>query len=361
MKSIQSKSRWNISSWLLVILIAFMTLSACQSGATPLMTPTAAQSTTEISTPTPTATNTPIAPTENPNPPGTANNPLVISFISENLDPQVKTNAVKVADQLSVLTGYKIESEVSPTYDWTLQGMEDGAVHMAFLPPLTYIYANQSGIAKVVLLTNHFGTYKYGTQFLANSASGLKSYFDPALNKDTGEAVNALAQLKGKQPCWVEPSSSSGYLLAAGLLKVNNIQTKDGIFLLSHTSVVRALYIQGICDFGATYALAGDPRTASAVLQDLPDAQDKVTILWISDPVIPNYCLALLPSLPADMQKRITQGMQDLVKTDAGKTALTVANNYDIQDFKTANDTDYDPLRKMVDVMGVSLDTVLGR
>jgi phosphonate transport system substrate-binding protein len=362
MTSKHRKGRWSKGAWLLVILIAFSTLSACQTSSTPSPTPAPARSPTVNSTPL--ATDTPVSPTStvNPNPPGTANNPLVISFITENLNnSQIKTNAAKVADQLSVLTGYKIESEVSPTYDWTLKGMEDGAVDMAFLPPLTYIYANQLGIAKVVLLTNHFGTYKYGTQFLANPASGLRSFFDPVLNNDTGEAANALAQLKGKQPCWVDASSSSGYLLAAGLLKVNNIPTKDGIFLLSHTSVVRALYVKGICDFGATYALAGDPRTASAVLQDLPDAQDKVTILWISDPVIPNYCLALLPSLPADMQKKLSQGMQDLVKTDEGKAALTVAGNYDVQDFKAANDTDYDALRKMVDVMGVSLDTVLGR
>ena len=359
MKSRQKKSRWSKAAWLLVILIAVLALSACQTRSTPLPTPSPARSPTVNSTLP--ATETPVAPTENPDPPGTANNPLIISFISDKLDPQVKINAAKIADQLSVLTGYKIESEVSPTYDWTLKGMQDGAVHMAFLPPLTYIYASQLGIAKAALLTNHFGTYAYGTQFLVNSAAGLRSYFDTALNKDTGDAVSALTQLKGKQPCWVDPSSSSGYLLAAGLLKVNNIQTKDGIFVLSHTSVVRALYVKGICDFGATYALAGDPRTASAVMQDIPDVQDKVTILWISDPVIPNYCLALLPSLPADMQKKLSQGMQAVVKTDDGKTALTVANNYDIQDFKAANDTDYDPLRKMVDIMGVNLDTVLGR
>ena len=240
--------------------------------------------------------------------------------------------------------------------------MADGAVHMAWLPPLTYIYANQQGLAKVVLLTNHFGDYKYGTQFLVNASSGLRSFFDPILNKDTTtDAPTALAQLKGKQPCWVDPSSSSGYLLAAGLLQMNNIPVKDGIFLLSHSSVVRALYVKGICDFGATYALAGDPRTASAVVVDLPDVQDKVIILWISDPVIPNYCLALLPSLPAGMQQKIVQGMKDLVKTDEGKAALTAANNYDIQDFKDASDADYDPLRKMVEIMGISLDSMLGR
>ncbi len=359
MKSRPKKTRVSKYSWLLVILIIFTALSACQYGSSTLSTPTTTQSPTVISTSTITATAESQA--ETPEPPGTANNPLVISFISEKLDPKVKVNGDKVAEQLSQLTGYKIESEVSPTYDWTLKGMADGAVHMAWLPPLTYIYANQQGFARVVLLSNHFGVYKYGTQFLANASSGLRSYFDPVRNQDIGDTLNSLSQLKGKQPCWVDPSSSSGYLLAAGLLKLNNIPVKDGIFLLSHTSVVRALYITGICDFGVTYALAGDPRTAAAVQQDLPDALDKVTILWISDPVIPNYCLALLPSLPDDMQKKISQGMLELVKTDEGKAALTAANNYDIQDFKAASDADYDPLLKMVNVMGISLDTMLGR
>jgi len=360
MNSVPLKSRWSKISWLLVILIGLFALGACQSGSSNPTTPAPTQS-PQVSLSS-TVTQTPLTPTETPEPPGTADNPLVISFISDKLDPQVKANGDKVAAQLSELTGLKIESEVSPTYDWTLKGMADGAVHMAWLPPLTYIYANQQGLAKVVLLTNHFGDYKYGTQFLVNASSGLRSFFDPILNKDTTtDAPTALAQLKGKQPCWVDPSSSSGYLLAAGLLQMNNIPVKDGIFLLSHSSVVRALYIKGICDFGATYALAGDPRTASAVVVDLPDVQDKVIILWISDPVIPNYCLALLPSLPAGMQQKIVQGMKDLVKTDEGKAALTAANNYDIQDFKDASDADYDPLRKMVEIMGISLDSMLGR
>jgi phosphonate transport system substrate-binding protein len=241
MKSDPRKNRKNKgSSWLIVILIAVTALSACQKASSPLSTPTLAQSPTAAATPS--VTSTAQAPTENPNPPGTANNPLVISFISEKLDPQVKINGEKVAQQLSLLTGYKIDSEVSPTYDWTLKGMADGAVQMAVLPPLTYIYASQQGIAKVVLLSNHFGTYTYGTQFLVNAGSGFRSYFDPVSNQDTGNALIALSQLKGKQPCWVDPSSSSGYLLAAGLLKSNNIPVKDGIYLLSHTSVVRALY-----------------------------------------------------------------------------------------------------------------------
>ena len=360
MKSRPKQSRRRKFSWLLAILIGFTALGACQNGQAtlPAASPVPPRTAASITTATPTSP----SPTGIPEPPGTINNPLIISFVSEKLDPQVTTNADKVAAQLSELTGYTIESEVSPTYDWTLKGMQDGAVHMAWLPPLTYIYANQQGFARAVLLLNHFGGYKYGTQFLVNASSGFKSYFDPIRNQDsTTDPVAALTQLKGKQPCWVDPSSSSGYLYAAGLLQKNNIQVKDGIFLLSPSSVVRALYVKGICDFGVTYALAGDPRSASTVVTDLPDVLDKVIVLWISDPVIPNYCLAVLPSLPGDMQNKIIQGMKDLVKTDQGKAALTAANNYDIRDFQSASDTDYDPLRAMVKVMGINLDNMLGR
>jgi len=71
--------------------------------------------------------------------------------------------------------------------------------------------------------------------------------------------------------------------------------------------VVRALYVKGICDFGATYALAGDPRTASAVVVDLPDVQDKSDHLMDKRPGHPELLLGLLPSLPAGMQQKIVQ------------------------------------------------------
>ena len=236
-------------------------------------------------------------PTATPIPLGKPGNPLIISFVSEKLDNQAKTNAVLIAKQLTTLTGYEIESELSPSYDWTLKGMLDGLVHMAWLPPLTYLYASQQGFASVTLLTDHFVVYLYNIQFLANTTSGYRSYFDLSRNQSTSDAKTSLSQFKDKTPCCVEPGSVSGYLVPIGLMKQNNISPANGIYLFNQPGIVRALYIKGICDFGVTYAGAGDPRTAKAVQQDLPDALDKVPVIWMSDPIIPNLNFSFYPGI----------------------------------------------------------------
>jgi hypothetical protein len=40
------------------------------------------------------------------------------------------------------------------------------------------------------------------------------------------------------------------------------------VFTYNYNAIIRALYIQGICDFGVTYALTGDPLTSSDILSN---------------------------------------------------------------------------------------------
>jgi phosphonate transport system substrate-binding protein len=352
---------------IITCLLLSLSLIACQ--ANPSATPTLTlEPTTYESTKTPTppvvtliAPGETDTPTATPIPLGKPGNPLLISFVSEKLDNQAKTNAELIAKQLSTLTGYEIVSELSPSYDWTLKGMQEGQVHMAWLPPLTYLYASQQGYASVALLANNFGVYLYNSQFLANATSGYRSFFDLTRNQSTADAKTSLAQFKDKTPCWADPGSISSYLVPIGLMKLNNINPADGIYLFNQPAIVRALYIKGICDFGATYAGAGDPRTAKAVQQDLPDALDKVPVIWMSDPVIPNLNFSYYPGIPPEMQKKITQALLDFSKSEAGKSALTVANGYEIQDLKVFGDSVYDPLRKIIDATGVDLQTMIGK
>ena len=347
-------------------LLLCISLVACQASPTVIPTLTLEPTHFELTkTPSPTISMIPTGeentPTATPIPLGKPGNPLLISFVSEKLDNQAKTNADLIAKQLSTLTGYEIVSELSPNYDWTLKGMQEGLVHMAWLPPLTYLYASQQGYASIALLSDHFGSYLYNSQFLANSTSGYRSFFDIARNQSTADAKTSLAQFKDKTPCWVDPGSISGYLVPFGLMKLNNFTPADGINLFNQPAIVRALYIKGICDFGVTYAGAGDPRTAKAVQQDLTDALDKVPIIWMSDPVIPNLNFSFYPGISPDMQKKITQALLDYSKTDEGKAALTIANGYEIQDLKVYGDSVYDPLRKIIDATGVNLQTMIGK
>lgn len=302
-------------------------------------------------------------PTATPAPLGSVENPVVMGFVesstgSSNYPPE----QVELAQAITVNTGFTVSSRVYDNWEDLLEAMQDGEVHLAWMQPLTYLYASEEGIAEIGLLSNHFGLYYYGVQYLANIESGFTVYYDAVGQQNTADAATALAQFGGRRPCWIEPKSISGYVVPASLLAANEVLTLDGAYVQTHTAAVRALYIKGICDFAATFAISGDPRTASGVLDDLPDALNRVVIIWRTDASIPSLGLAYSQSLPEEFRQAINLTLTDLVKTDTGKAILAGANDgYDIQDLRVVDDSIYDTLRENVSALSYDLENALGR
>jgi len=235
--------------------------------------------------------------------------------------------------------------------------MEAGFVHAAWLMPLPYIWANQNGFAQAMLLINHFGVYEYGTQFLASTDSGFISYYDPLANQNLADASTALSQFAGQRPCWVSPDSPSGYVVPSGLLAENGITVQPGAFIRDHAAVVRALYVRGICDFGTTFAISGDPRTSPA-LQDLPDVMNRIVVIWQSDAIIPNMNFSTLPELPEEMHQKLDTALADLASNSEGQQLLTEALNYDVQEVKRIDDGTYEPLKRLIEAAQINLETL---
>lgn len=337
--------RWSI----ILLLCAFLSLNlfACQAR------PDAAATETATPEPTPTAT---------PEPLGSTGNPVILGLVPSESAPDQAAQAATLAEKLSQGVGFTVQIQVVEDYESLLAKMQAGTVHLAFLQPITYIAAHQNQIADVALLANHFGVYYYGTQFLANIESGFSTYFDANTNSNTADAITALGQLNGAKPCWADPTSVSGYILPAGVLAQNEISVGSGATLLSQTAIIRALYIKGVCDFGVTFAISGDPRTSSAVINDLPDVRERVMVIWQTDPEIPSLNLSYTPALPAEMRAALTQTFLDLVRGDEGKALLTAATgNYDIQDLRVVDDSVYDPLRGAIDALGYDIYSALGK
>jgi phosphonate transport system substrate-binding protein len=317
------------------------------SGATPTLTVTA--------TFPPTLTPTPV-------PPGKPENPFIIGLVSENNDPIVFNAANELAARISNLAKVSARGMVYRSYSQLIDDLSFEKVHIAWLPPLTYLYASQRGLADVALLTNHFGVYQYGTQFLANIESNFTPYYDPVSGLNSADAPTALSQFQNLRPCLVEPQSVSGYIVPAGLLRLNTVDTLPAVISQNHTSVVRALYIKGICDFGATFAISGDPRTASAVLNDLPNATNQIVIIWRSDAVIPNLNLSLLSGLSEGDRIKLTNAFLELAKTPEGKMLLSQSSgNYQIDDIKAVKDDIYKPLREMTTALDLDLQETIGK
>jgi phosphonate transport system substrate-binding protein len=247
------------------------------------------------------------------------------------------------------------------TYTALLDDMQNGHIHFAWLPPVTYLYANQRGFADARLISNHFGVYQYGVQFLANANSGYQIYFDPQQGQNVADASTALAQFSGKTPCLLEPDSVSGYLVPLAYLTENNVDWNEPLLLRSYTGIVRAIYITGICDFGVTFAISGDPRTSSSVQQDLTDSIQRVPVIWRSDAVIPNLGLAFLPDVPSNIQANIEFALLDLTLTNEGKQLLSTANDYEIQELKSIDDQYYQRFRELLALTNRDLRDLIGK
>lgn len=335
-----------------IALVICLFLSGCLT-ATPTLTP--GPITTPTDTPSPTATAT-------PQPLGHPTNPLYIGVLSFDQNASVEIAAQSLAETLSQETGLTVQAKGYSSYQSLLNGMADRQVHIAWLPPLTYLYASRLGIAKAALLTSHFGVYQYGTQFLANSSSGFTPYFDPISGLNSADAATALAQFANLRPCWVDPTSATGYLVPAGLLALNDIPTGEPAFTQTHAAVVRSLYVKGVCDFGATFSISGDPRTASAVLADLPDAIERIPIIWRSDAVIPNVNVSYITGLPEAVEKQLDAAFLKIAQTEQGRQMLAAsAGDYQIDALKSIDDSLYDPLRLLINALGSNLQDLIGR
>ena len=333
----------------LIFLLSFLSIIAAScSPANPTKTPTLSPTIDLI---TPTTTTIPPQPTKEI---GIEESPIVIGYISFDSSINYESFAQPMIANLEDQTGYNIDFQVFTDALEAFNQLRTGDIHFIFIKPLTYLAASERDLVDPLLVSNHFGLYNYGFQFLANRDSGFSVFYDSKTNRSTTTALNALRQFEGKKPCWTEPSSLSGTIIPYGILAQNGISFTAPAYLQNPASVIRALYIKGICDFGATYALSGDPRTSSMVINDLPDVLDRIEIIWQSEAIIPNLGLSAAVSVSPVIQNNIKNAFLSLVSSEEGKPIISNALQYDIQDFLPVDDDYYNEIRDIVESAGIN-------
>jgi phosphonate transport system substrate-binding protein len=325
-----------------LLVIAATMLSACAPAAT---------ATPEPVQPTQAPQATAVPPTAEPTaiPVGSAENPLVMALAPSATTQELQTGGEAIAAKLSELTGYTIKTVVPTNYAALIEAMGSGNAQIGWLPPLAYIVAKEKGYADVGLATLRSGSDHYGVQFVANAAEGFTSYYDEATAKDTADAKTALAQFDGKKPCYADPLSASGYVVPSGILAKEGIKTKAGAWVQGHPTIIKSVYLSPkgeICDFGTTYI---DAR--SGVVKDFPDVNDKVKIIYVSDPLIPNDNVSYASTLPADVRQKLTDALMNIAGTEEGLTLLK-NGGYSIGGLKPVEDTFYDEFRVYLEAAG---------
>jgi len=121
-----------------------------------------------------------------------------------------------------------------------------------------------------------------------------------------------------------------------GLLNQAGVQIRSEAFLAGQPSVVRAVYADDICDFGATYI---DARDSPALEADYGDVMDRVIVIWRIPNIIPYENISMANSLPIEMRRVIQRAFIDLMLTSDGKAAMLAV--YSMDELQVVEDAAY--------------------
>ncbi|MFC2030388.1 phosphate/phosphite/phosphonate ABC transporter substrate-binding protein [Chloroflexota bacterium] len=266
---------------------------------------------------------------------GSEDNPIVMSFVPSGDTQDIMASGDQIAEAVSEATGLTIQSNVGTDFAAVREAMGAGKAHIGWLNTFNYVLASEKYGVDVGMVTERYGTTSYKGQINVGADSGISS----------------LEDLKGKVMCWVDPNSTSGYIIPRIMLQAAGIDPDNDFAQTveagSHDNVVTAVY-NGDCDAGASFDDARDN-----IEEDFPDVKEKVVVLAVS-PDIPNDSVSFTKDFPEETRAQIIDALLAFAATDEGKEALNLL--YNIAGLQAADDTFYDGFRADLSKAGIDIE-----
>jgi phosphonate transport system substrate-binding protein len=267
---------------------------------------------------------------------GSKQNPLKFYLVPAQDMQGLAENGKVLEAYLKKDLGMEVSVELPVSYIAIVEAFGSKRADVAILNTFGYILANDKyGVEAHLKLVNR-GRDEYWGEIIAR-VDGPKSIKD----------------LNGKKFAFVDPASTSGYLLPQRLFKQEGIKIKEHIFAGRHDTVVAAVYQKQVDAGAAFYTPPDDDGTikdARMLLKtQFPDIYEKVKILQLTGP-IPNDPISIRKDLPEDLKKKICDSLVRYIHSEEGKQ--TMYKLYHITDFKQASDKDYDKVRGYLKDLG---------
>jgi len=260
-----------------------------------------------------------------------------MSFVPSGDTQEIIASGDQIAEMITEKTGLVVESVVGTDFAAVREAMGASQAHIGWLNTFNYILANEKYGVDVGLVTQRYGLTYYTGQINIRADSG----------------ITTLEDLKGKVMCWVDPNSTSGYIIPRIMLAANGIDPDtdfaETVEAGSHNNVITAVY-NGDCDAGASY---DDAR--SSIEADFPDVKEVVVVLATTTE-IPNDSVAFIKDFPADMREQIVNALLEISATEEGQEAL--GNLYSIEALVAADDTFYDGFRADLSKAGIDIESL---
>jgi phosphonate transport system substrate-binding protein len=268
---------------------------------------------------------------------GMPDGPVRIAFVPSVEAGAIETQLDAFDAKVSELLGHPVESSVVLSYTACIEQMAAGHFEVAMLPSSAYIMAHDRYDVQVRLKAVRNGSPTYRGQIITRADSG----------------INTLQDLIGRTFGFTEAASTSGHLYPKTLMIENGIDPDKDLaettFIGNHQAVVLAV-LNGRVDAGATY---DDAR--ERLLETEPTVMEQTKVIaYTAD--IPSDTVSLRADCTGPFYDRLIETLMTISKEGTDSPFYAI---YEIEELVPAQDSDYDPIRVMVETLNYDIEADL--
>ena len=267
---------------------------------------------------------------------GHEKNPVKLFFVPSVEAKTLEDNSKVFKKFLEANTPYKFRVSIPMNYITVVEAFGTKRADVAALNPFGYILAHQKHGAEARMTVVRYGMSTYRSQIVARTESGIEK----------------LGDIEGKTMAFVDPASTSGYMMPTKLFKERTIKPAQTVFAKKHDNVISMVY-PGQADAGATFYSppeGGEIQDARRLVKtQYPDVEKKVKIIELTEP-IPNDPIVFRKGMSEDMKQTIIDAFNEFIKSEEGKASFKAI--YGVTGLVPATDQDYNVVRDMLKAVG---------
>jgi phosphonate transport system substrate-binding protein len=249
-------------------------------------------------------------------------NTLVFGVVPDSVDTE--TNYQPLMDYIADLTGKTVEYHESTDYAALIEAAVAGKVDVASFSGFTYVTATNNG-AKLTPISS-----------IVTDEGQEPGYYSQAIVPADSD-IESLEDFKGKKVCFVDPSSTSGYLFPSYNLLKAGIDPKADItpvFAGKHDVSVTKVGEGVECEVG----FAEDSEV---------EKSDKVKV--IDETMVPGAPLVYSSTLPDEVSTKLVDGLSEITIDDIIAAGIDSADTDSFRSVfyatKPVDDAYYDLIR----------------
>ena len=281
--------------------------------------------------------------TKKERPLGHSKNPIKLAFIPSVDARLIQDHSKKIKAYLEKHSPYKFKIFIPASYIVVVEAIGTKKADIIFMNTFGYLLAHEKYDAQAKLIVVRHGLKTYRSEFLVRADSKIKK----------------LEDLNGKKIAFVDPISTSGYILPFYILKQRGIKPKETVFAMRHGNVVTMVRQKQVDAGAAFYVPKVDNQIQDArrmVLSQYPKVEKEIKILSLTPP-IPNAPVVFRKGISPSIEEKVIDLLMKYVKSPEGKENFK--KMYAITGLERVTDADYEGVRKMMNTMGINIKSVL--